>query len=623
MAETVFGIGARKTWRATAALSAVLLATLLGLSWIGFAAAERYYLARSANESLSTLRLAGAGLRGALDRFAPLPELVADRPEIRLLLLTPDDPLLVERVNARLKEIALSAGASDVYVLDRAGLTLAASNFDTNTSFVGRSFDYRPYFIEARDGGAGRYFALGTTSLKRGYFFAEPVWIGDRVLGVVTVKITVEGFESSWSGGQHEILVTDENGVIAMSSREAWRLKTLSPLTEAAAQEIETSRQYPIEVLQPLGYSTEPLGPGIERVALSADGAVADFVSMSAAAPQPGWTIRILTPTVDARARALTTLVTALLLLLLAALVYAGLRQRRAQLIERIEVQRQARTQLERRVAERTADLNAANKRLTREVEERVEAERQLRKTQADLVQAGKLAALGQMAAALSHEFNQPLAAVKSYAENAAAYLERERPGEARENVGRISELVDRMAAISRHLRTFARKPAEKLGAVPVAAAINDAVQILSTKLKTCDADLRVDLGGRDLWVIGGQVRLQQVLVNLISNALDSMDPTGTAPRRIDVTAGMAGERIEIRVRDRGPGLSGDVAEQMFDPFFTTKEVGQGLGLGLSISYNIVKDFGGNLSARNHPDGGAEFVIELNAAERLASTAAE
>ena len=244
-----------------------------------------------------------------------------------------------------------------------------------------------------------------------------------------------------------------------------------------------------------------------------------------------------------------------------------------------------------------------------------------MRKTQSDLVQAGKLAALGQMSAALSHEFNQPLAAVKTYADNAAILIERDRIAEARDNVTRISALTDRMASISRHLRNFARKPNEKLGSVDLAEVVADTAEIVAWRLKAADAMLKVDLGPVPLSVRGGAVRLQQVLVNIISNAADAVE--GLDERTIELTARKKGGRVTISVRDHGPGVAPAIAERIFDPFFTTKGVGKGLGLGLSISYNIVKDFGGSVSASNHPDGGAVFAIELDAARPSVREAAE
>ena len=281
--------------------------------------------------------------------------------------------------------------------------------------------------------------------------------------------------------------------------------------------------------------------------------------------------------------------------------------------MERIERQRSAQAELEARVQDRTRDLDAANALLRAEVEERRATEARLRRTQAELVQAGKLAALGQMSAALSHEFNQPLAAVKAFADNAGTFLARGRLAEARDNVGRISAMADRMAAISKHLRNFARRPQDKTGPIPVAAVIDDALELMAPRLQASAARIDYEAPGPDLWVMGGRVRLQQVIVNLISNALDAMERQEAKDIGIRVeTDGTATEgTCAISVRDRGHGLSEAALAQAFDPFFTTKDPGKGMGLGLSISYNIIRDFDGTLSAANAADGGAVFTVTL------------
>lgn len=600
---------------------AAFLSVAIGVA--GFSYVERSFLIRSAEQAQGTLRLAVAGLRGALNRYEPLPTLIAERPSIKSLLDDTSNLELAGAINVKLKQIAEDVGASDIYVIDTNGNTWAASNFDQPHSFVGRNYAYRPYFQQAMEGREGRFFALGTASLKRGYYFSAPIRLRGEIAGVVTVKITVDTLEADWQGADSDILVTDQFGIIFMSSRPEWRFKSLQALQPAALDEIKASRQYPIEQLGRLNLQRDPLGSkGAERFKIGGDGPEKQFVANAMAMPEADWDIHILTPTTAARTQTFTVVAMVILVLLLTVLLTAFLLLRRARLVERIATQHAAQELLEKRVTERTTDLNQANTLLLQEVEERKLAERQLRKTQTDLVQAGKLAALGQMSAALSHEFNQPLAAVKTYADNAATYLDRNRIDEARDNVGRISQMADRMAAISKHLRNFARRPQEKIGPVSLLPVINDALAILSAKLRDRNANIAFDPPAKDIWIMGGQVRLQQVLVNLISNALDA---SVNVDREVDIhlTIEETSDRVRINVRDHGTGLEADAKSQIFDPFFTTKGPGEGLGLGLSISYNIIRDFGGHLLADNHPDGGAIFTIDLVAAGQLTEEAAE
>lgn len=592
-------------------LLGLVLATLTGLA--ALPRVERYFLTQTAIREEATLRLATAALRGALSRTEVLPGLLAERPILSRILQDPDNEGLVPYANEQLRQTALTLDVADIWVMDTTGMTIAASNYRRERSFVGRRFDYRPYFIDAMAQGRGRFHALGTTSGQRGYYFAAPVLDGTEIVGVVAVKILLDGFEATWRESDNSVIVTDPSNVIFLSDRRDWHFASLGPIPEAALQAIIRTRQYPLTQLDLLETERRALSAGHDILTVRGDGRGEDFVTNTGLIASAGWRVMILTPTRAAIVQARQTVALAVLGLLFAGLIAVVFLQRRARLVERLDQQRRHRAQLERRVAERTADLNAANAQLVQEVEERKATEDRLRRTQSELVQAGKLAALGQMSAALSHEFNQPLAAVKAYAENAATFLDRDRPEDARKNIGLISQMADRMAAISKHLRNFARRPQDRIGPVSLLAVLDDAMELMAPKLNAVTADLRYDRPEEDILVMGGRVRLQQVLVNLISNALDAME--SRKPPLIEIAIRTEGGRRRVDVRDHGPGLDDAALAQLFDPFFTTKSPGKGLGLGLSISYNIVRDFGGTLAARNHPEGGAVFTVDLAAAD--------
>jgi two-component system C4-dicarboxylate transport sensor histidine kinase DctB len=606
----------RRLW-----IGLVLCAAAIAIAVLGSSFATSVYLDQAASRGQTTLRLAVAALRGHMSRYEPLPALIADHDNIRQLAADPHNAPLRTAANDYLKEINELLESSDIYVMTADGDTIAASNFDGPLSFVGENFSYRPYFQDAMEGRQGRFFALGTTSLKRGYYFSSPIVADGKIRGVVVFKVDIDAIEASWKGGDNEIIVSDPEGIIFMTGRPEWLYAGLEPLTPERLARTAASRRYADAALRELPVVRGMFQDRHHLMTISGDGVREEYLVLAEDMPEAGWTVSVLLDTGSARAQALTSVAAALLLLGLATLGGAIVLQRRARLAERMEMQASAREELERRVEERTGDLALVNRQLELEVAERRATEQQLRKTQSDLVQAGKLAALGQMSAALSHEFNQPLAAVKTYADNAAILIDRERIAEARDNVSRISSLTDRMAAISRHLRNFARKPNQKLGPVPLAEAVADTLEIVGGRLKAADATLNVDLGPVPITVRAGSVRLQQVLVNIISNAADAVE--GLPDRSIDLVARKKGGKALITVSDRGLGVPDAIAERIFDPFFTTKGVGKGLGLGLSISYNIIKDFGGSLRVGKAAGGGAQFAIELEAVRETVREAAE
>ncbi|AEH83563.1 putative two-component sensor histidine kinase protein (plasmid) [Sinorhizobium meliloti SM11] len=600
-------------------LALLLLPAAAGLIAVqGTAVATRSYMQEASSQANTALRLAVAALSGHLNRYQALPALIADHDDVKELVTRPRDRRLRGAVNSYLKEINELLKSSDIYVITPDGNTIAASNYDGPTSFVGENFSYRPYFQDALKGDQSRFYALGTTSLKRGYYFGAPVRVGGEIRGVIVFKVDIETIEASWQGGEYRIFVSDPEGIIFMSGNPAWLYAGILPLTPDRLARTEGSRRYADARLRPLpAVQSELSGHRLLRVS---EGSEREYLALSHYMPEADWTVNVLTDTASVRTQALTTVAAVMLLLCLAALAIAIIIQRRTRLRERILMQEQAQEELERRVEERTADLARVNSQIEAEIAERRLTEQQLRQTQADLIQAGKLAGLGQMSAALSHEFNQPLAAAKTYADSAALLIERGRTGEASDNIRRISGLIDRMASISRHLRNFARKPNEKLGPVRLDEVVRDTLEIVEMRLKAAGAEMDIDIGD-ELAVLAGSVRLQQVLVNVISNAADAVE--GLDDRKLSVRAWREGGRAVLTVRDRGAGVAPAVAQRIFDPFYTTKGVGRGLGLGLSISYNIIKDFGGSLTVSNHSEGGAVFRIELALAGETGQEAAE
>ncbi len=577
-------------------LIAVCVAGTLAVFIAATRTATGIYMAEGHARAVASLGLTIQALDGHLRRFETVPDLLSDQERVVRLVQNPTDAARVQAMNAWLQARNAALESSDIYIMTPDGVTVAASNYHRTDSFIGQSFTYRPYFTAALTGQKGRFYAIGTTSGVRGYYFAAPIRDeGSAIVGVIAAKIGLDVIEAEWRAQDAAIMVTDPEGIVFLSTDASLLYQGLLPLTPDRLARTTASRRY----------ADVPLA---EMAATRADGLLTidgrEYLTAQKLMPRAGWTVHVLLDTASLRGHAR-----------LAALVFLGavlavvllIWQRRARLTERLALQEQAKAELELRVVARTADLAQANVSIETEIAERRLTEQELRRTQGDLVQAGKLAALGQMSAALSHEINQPLAAARNYADSAAILIDRGDTVRAKENVGQILSLIDRVAAIARHLRNVARKPDAPLQDIVLRDAVAEAMALVAPRLVPVVVDIPDDLPA----VRGGPVRLQQVLVNVLSNAADAM--AGCADPRIDVTGRQAGGRVLLTLRDHGPGVQAAIADRIFDPFFTTKSVGSGLGLGLSISYNIMKDFGGDLRVANHPDGGAVFTLDLQA----------
>ncbi len=537
------------------------------------------------------LALYNANLRAELERHAAVPLALAQDAEVRALLAYPS-PAAMDRLNRKLEDIARALDALALYVMDAKGTTVAASNWNDAASFVGENFSYRPYFRMAIDQGEGHHFARGTTSLVPGYYTANRVVAENRTVGAVVLKLGFDRLERAWAPGHEKLLVTDRDGVVFITNMPSWRYHALPRRLPISLPIVPQGSSEGLDVL-PWAF-----GGASDRIALEEDGRLRRYQLSSVAMPGGEWTLHSLTSLDPVTARAWVAGLLAAAAVAMAALTGYAVALRRVALVERIALQEESRAELERRVAAATADLRAAENELT---------------------QAVKLAALGQMSAGIAHEINQPLAAMRSFADNAVVLLDRGRTDAVRANLAEIAELTDRMAAITRQLKGFARRASGTLGPVSVHAAVIQALALLESKLRRDDITVEVDLPDRPVLVMGEDVRLQQVLVNLIGNAADAM--RGCPVRRLRIGLVTADGEALLSAADTGTGIAEADLPRLFAPFFTTKEAGDGLGLGLSISRGIVEDFGGSLTAANRtgkPGHGAVFTLRLKTTEQPA-----
>lgn len=579
----------RPRWR-TLVLLALLLASLL---WPIEHLATRYYRERVAEQSAQTLELYVANLRGTLRRYEALPHIMGDLPALRGALRAPEDADSVNAANQLLDRVRRQSGADVIYLMNPAGLTLAASNWSEYDAFVGRNFAFRPYFREALAGRPAQFFGLGTTSGKRGYYFATAVRDGHEVLGVLVVKVDLDHTETLLGSTPEQLLVTDAQGVVILTSRPEWRFRATRELSAAERAEIAANLPYPTQQPQPLALGNQ------------------DWLRQSQLLAETGWTANILAPRslVERPVQSVVAIAAATLLAIL--LLLAVWLQRRRHLLERLALDARARQELEQRVAERTEDLLALTERLKQEVLEREQAQQELVSAQDELVQAGKLSALGTMSASISHELNQPLAAIRSYADNAGVLLDHGRVDEARGNLKLISELTARMASIISHLKAFARRDRKAPESVALQPALDDALALLANQRRALQVELLRDLPDATLWVQAGETRLRQVLGNLLSNAFDALGDKAP-PRRLWISAQtLADGRVSLSLRDNGPGFTAEALARAREPFFTTKTTARGLGLGLAICDTLTRALGGELLLANHPAGGALVTLNL------------
>lgn len=543
-------------------------------------------IARHAGQRLALL---SASLDAELLRFESLPAVLARHPVLPALLADPDDAGLRAQANALLEDVNARTGAAMLYLIGPDGDTLAASNWRRADSFVGENYAFRPYFRAALAGGAGKFFAVGATTRVPGFFIAHPVRNAAAVAGVLAVKVELTQLERTWAESGESVMVVDRHGVVALSSNPAWKFGALSALSAASRAELVQTRQYDTEALAPL--------PLVWHEAGRATIGDREFVVGSRALDWLDWRMLMLLDTTPARAAAVWSATGAGLLLCVVAAVALYWAQRARRLRERLGAQ----AALERTVAERTADLAASNRRLQQEVVERVAAEHKLRGAQRALIEANRLAALGQMAAGVAHEINQPLAAMRSFAGNALTFLERGRLEPLKDNLGQIIGLVERMARLTAQLKVFASRRRGAGGQAPAAQSMQVVAGWFRERLAAAGVELTFDDAGLSLPL--SPEALEQVLSNLVGNALDAL--AGRGAGRIELRTCARDGLLCLEVADDGPGIAPELRARILQPFYSTKPLGHGLGLGLSIVADLVESAGGRLEITERPGGGA------------------
>ncbi|MFV7784473.1 MULTISPECIES: sensor histidine kinase [Shewanella] len=544
-------------------------------------------------------------LSGSLSRYESIPQVLSTNPLLANALAQQDDPETITPLNLYLEEIQSITEALDIYLVNINGDAIAASNWQQSYSFIGKNFGFRPYFKDAMNGKMGRYFAVGTSSNKRGYYFSYPIYNqgypiapnqGDaKVVGAIVVKVDVTEIEQQSTGmargSNYEFAISDPDNIIFLSSQPKWRLTSLVPVTRQLKQHITASRRYanrdinPLEIEPPF---TASLAEDYQIYQIGGDKHGKEYMDNAAMMNDAGWRVHILSPMapIYQSLPPLLLLYGALYLLCALALLFAIERRKN---IRRMQ---QAHEQLEQRVKERTQALETSHQ--------------ELKETQDELIQAAKLTVIGSLSASINHEINQPLAAIRSYAQNTQTLLSRAKWDDVSSNIMTIIELTDRLAAIVSQFKSFTRKSKGNDKAVSVAQCIKDALTIVQPEVDKQGINLVLKNTDCETLIWGDPIRLQQVLINLMSNAMVAM--RASSPKQLIISVNL-NDRVEITIEDTGTGIDESQMQKIFDPYYTSSR--QGLGLGLSISRRIVEAMQGKISVANRAEGGAIFNITL------------
>ncbi|KNX79850.1 MULTISPECIES: ATP-binding protein [Pseudomonas] len=561
----------------------ILVGTTLSAGW-AMHQAKRQAMETDARRASEQLGLYANALHTLIERYRALPAVLALDPELIAALRGPVTEPVQDALNRKLERINGAANSSTLELLDRTGLAIAASNWRLPTTYVGSNYGFRPYFKQTRSQGSGRFYAVGVTSGVPGYFLSSAV--NDehgRFLGAMVVKLEFPELEREWRQGSDILLVSDARGITFIANQDGWRYRELQPLSGADRAELAETRQYDKQPLVPLQHQALTRFTDTSHLTrVQGPDGTAEYLWERLPLEAEGWTLHLLRkPQVAEDGRNAALAAAAIWLSLVFAVLFVSQRLRLARLRQR------SREELKRLVEERTRELHTA---------------------QEGLVQSAKLAALGQMSAALAHEINQPLTTQRMQLETLRLLLDHGRHDEARQALEPLEQMLTRMAALTGHLKTFARNsPGGLRERLDLATVVDQALHLLDTRIRAEGVEVALYLA-RPAWVRGDAIRLEQVLINLLRNAIDAM--ADKRYKRLEIRIEADDAQWRLSVLDSGGGILDCDLDRVFDPFFTTKPVGEGLGLGLAISYGIVIDAGGRLQVENLP-GGARFSLTL------------
>ena len=559
------------SWRVKLAVSLLLLLAI-GVVLVSNRLLTDRYVDDTRNRAEVRLALYTGNLMAELQRTSVVPLLLARDPDLVTALVGGD----FSTTSAKLIALQGEIGVASIRLVDNDGRVVGA----TNRYILGTSYRSEAYFVDAQRAKGTIFTAVKREAGGYDFTYSRSVMEESRAVGVIVVSVDLMKYERAWSGLQDAVLVTDSESTVVLATEPRWRGL---PVDEALAL-----RDPPSAIARALqatsDWAQEPPDAYVRGEAV---------MKTEARVPFRGW--RIMTFTAYGSVREQVNGILALEIMgfaILMAFTFYMLSRRAWS--QSLSFQRES------------AELRLLNVRLQREIAEREKVQKDLEVAELTLAQSSKLAALGEMSAAVSHELNQPLAAMKTYLAGARLLLQRKRLEEALSSFQRIDDLIERMGAITRQLKSYARKGGEAFEAVDLRACVSSALSMMEPQLKARIVKITRGLPRQAVMVMADRIRLEQVIINLLRNALDATKDTDNP--QIDILLS-AGETATLTVRDNGHGITD--LDNLFEPFYTTKKPGEGVGLGLAISSGIVTDLRGRLTAHNGDGGGAVFEMQL------------
>ena len=555
----------------TAILIVVTIAMIVSL----FFASTSYFRSEETTEAANRLSLYTRSLNDTLERFQYLPFVLSQDPIVVSGVISGARGNAPSELNMRLAEFANVSNLEAIYLMNLSGSVIASSNYDLPQSFMGQNYAFRPYFQNALSGNRGEFFGVGATTGRPGYFVSEPVFQNGKIIGVIAIKIDMSELQLLWEQGGENVFVSNGDGIVVLSSTPSWLYRTLQPLSDAEITAIANNKQFIGKELISLDWETK--GTDVARL----DGA--NFVYANEAINRLDWTVHYLLNETRIYERAvLTTVIFGSVLAVF--LVFATF-MRSVRIRSALSISQSDRAQL-------------------------LKANHELKTTQEQLSRTSKLAALGQLSASVTHELGQPISALRNHL-TAAEISGELKPGHTLEKFTRV---IDRMDNITKQLRFFTRpistqRQEDQMQAIDLQDVIKGALDLVEHTLKSAGVEVDFSHENEPVHTLGNRLRLEQVVVNLLTNSVTAMEDSPV--KTLEISLVEQNTTIDIVVRDSGIGFGDRDMAKLQEPFHTTRASGNGMGLGLSIATEIIREHNGVITAENLADGGAEFTISL------------